>query len=103
MDFWRSEAYQKFFNFLDTEGGFYYEVSYQIFSFFSRHFSWYEHFRGGVMLLYIQLLRHCFSPSITYTFSVILATGMQLMNIVLPVMNTERAHALAVYGIESVE
>ncbi|KAE9405341.1 glycosyltransferase family 15 protein [Gymnopus androsaceus JB14] len=25
MDFWRSEAYQKFFNFLDTEGGFYYE------------------------------------------------------------------------------
>lgn len=26
MDFWRSEAYQKFFAFLDTKGGFYYEV-----------------------------------------------------------------------------
>ncbi|KAJ3918930.1 glycosyltransferase family 15 protein [Lentinula edodes] len=25
MDFWRSEAYRKFFNFLDAKGGFYYE------------------------------------------------------------------------------
>jgi hypothetical protein len=27
MDFWRSEAYMKFFEFLDSRGGFYYEVS----------------------------------------------------------------------------
>lgn len=26
MDFWRSEAYTKFFEFLDSKGGFYYEV-----------------------------------------------------------------------------
>ena len=25
MDFWRSPAYQDFFNYLDTQGGFYYE------------------------------------------------------------------------------
>ncbi|KAF9264669.1 glycosyltransferase family 15 protein [Marasmius fiardii PR-910] len=27
MDFWRSEAYQTFFNYLDSKGGFYYEVN----------------------------------------------------------------------------
>lgn len=27
MDFWRGEAYSKFFDFLDARGGFYYEVS----------------------------------------------------------------------------
>jgi alpha 1,2-mannosyltransferase len=27
MDFWRGEAYQRFFNFLDSKGGFYYEVN----------------------------------------------------------------------------
>jgi len=26
MDFWRGEAYQKFFEYLDYTGGFYYEV-----------------------------------------------------------------------------
>ena len=26
MDFWRGEAYQKFFDFLEHKGGFYYEV-----------------------------------------------------------------------------
>ena len=26
MDFWRSEAYQKFFDHLESKGGFYYEV-----------------------------------------------------------------------------
>lgn len=26
MDFWRGEAYQQFFDFLDRKGGFYYEV-----------------------------------------------------------------------------
>lgn len=26
MDFWRSEAYTKFFDYLDAKGGFYYEV-----------------------------------------------------------------------------
>ena len=26
MDFWRGEAYSKFFDFLDRKGGFYYEV-----------------------------------------------------------------------------
>lgn len=27
MDFWRGEAYQKFFEYLESKGGFYYEVS----------------------------------------------------------------------------
>jgi alpha 1,2-mannosyltransferase len=27
MDFWRSEAYMKYFEFLESKGGFYYEVS----------------------------------------------------------------------------
>ncbi len=27
LDFWRSEAYQKFFDYLESKGGFYYEVS----------------------------------------------------------------------------
>ena len=27
MDFWRGEAYQRFFDFLDAKGGFYYEVN----------------------------------------------------------------------------
>lgn len=27
MDFWRSEAYMKYFEYLDSKGGFYYEVS----------------------------------------------------------------------------
>ena len=27
MDFWRSEAYTKFFEYLEATGGFYYEVS----------------------------------------------------------------------------
>ncbi len=27
LDFWRGEAYTKFFEFLDSKGGFYYEVS----------------------------------------------------------------------------
>lgn len=26
MDFWRSEAYTKYFEFLESKGGFYYEV-----------------------------------------------------------------------------
>jgi hypothetical protein len=26
MDFWRGEAYQEFFNYLERKGGFYYEV-----------------------------------------------------------------------------
>jgi alpha 1,2-mannosyltransferase len=26
LDFWRGEAYSKFFDFLDQKGGFYYEV-----------------------------------------------------------------------------
>ncbi len=26
MDFWRGDAYMKFFEFLDKKGGFYYEV-----------------------------------------------------------------------------
>ena len=26
LDFWRGEAYSKFFDFLDEKGGFYYEV-----------------------------------------------------------------------------
>jgi hypothetical protein len=26
MDFWRGEAYEAFFNYLDRSGGFYYEV-----------------------------------------------------------------------------
>lgn len=26
LDFWRGEAYMKFFEFLDSKGGFYYEV-----------------------------------------------------------------------------
>ena len=26
MDFWRSEAYTKYFDYLDSKGGFYYEV-----------------------------------------------------------------------------
>lgn len=26
LDFWRGEAYTKFFDFLDKKGGFYYEV-----------------------------------------------------------------------------
>lgn len=26
LDFWRGEAYSKFFDFLDEQGGFYYEV-----------------------------------------------------------------------------
>ena len=27
MEFWRGEAYMKFFEYLDSKGGFYYEVS----------------------------------------------------------------------------
>lgn len=27
MDFWRSPAYQRYFDYLDAQGGFYYEVS----------------------------------------------------------------------------
>lgn len=27
MDFWRGEAYTKFFNYLENTGGFYYEAS----------------------------------------------------------------------------
>jgi alpha 1,2-mannosyltransferase len=27
LDFWRSEAYMKYFEYLDAQGGFYYEVS----------------------------------------------------------------------------
>jgi len=30
LDFWRGEAYSKFFDFLDERGGFYYEVSIRI-------------------------------------------------------------------------
>lgn len=29
LDFWRGEAYMKFFEFLDSKGGFYYEVIFQ--------------------------------------------------------------------------
>jgi hypothetical protein len=29
MDFWRSEAYTKFFEYLESTGGFYYEVNYR--------------------------------------------------------------------------
>lgn len=27
LDFWRGEAYSKYFDYLDSKGGFYYEVS----------------------------------------------------------------------------
>ena len=30
MDFWRSEAYTKFFDYLESKGGFYYEVRFEI-------------------------------------------------------------------------
>ena len=33
LDFWRSDAYLKFFEFLDQSGGFYYEVEFYNFSF----------------------------------------------------------------------
>jgi alpha 1,2-mannosyltransferase len=33
MEFWRSEAYMKFFEYLDSQGGFYYEVSTNTLSF----------------------------------------------------------------------
>ena len=32
MDFWRSEAYSKFFDYLESKGGFYYEVRVRSFS-----------------------------------------------------------------------
>jgi hypothetical protein len=32
MDFWRSEAYTAFFEYLDSKGGFYYEVSLSLFN-----------------------------------------------------------------------
>lgn len=34
MDFWRSEAYMKFFEYLEATGGFYYEVTLSISSLF---------------------------------------------------------------------
>ena len=33
MDFWRSEAYMKFFEYLESLGGFYYEVCIRYFHF----------------------------------------------------------------------
>ena len=33
LDLWRGEAYSKFFDFLDSKGGFYYEVCYSSLSF----------------------------------------------------------------------
>jgi hypothetical protein len=35
MDFWRSEAYTKFFEYLENTGGFYYEVSFRYLFFVS--------------------------------------------------------------------
>lgn len=35
MDFWRNEAYTKFFEHLDRTGGFYYEVCYWLRFFFT--------------------------------------------------------------------
>jgi len=32
MEFWRSEAYTKFFDFLESKGGFYYEVCGRIYN-----------------------------------------------------------------------
>lgn len=39
LDFWRGEAYSKFFDHLDQAGGFYYEVR--------QHFNWIELRKSG--------------------------------------------------------
>jgi Glycolipid 2-alpha-mannosyltransferase len=37
MDFWRGEAYTAFFNYLDSLGGFYYEVRHMLTLFAAAH------------------------------------------------------------------
>jgi len=72
MDFWRSEAYSKFFDHLESKGGFYYEVRCQL---FSNDVDGSSHlYSAGEMHQYIALPRRYLLVEIKYTSSMILAT-----------------------------
>jgi hypothetical protein len=88
LELWRGEAYNKFFDFLDEKGGFYYEVGSWILSFVSRFM--YVHSAGETppctasVLLYLPRK----SKSISSMTS---AIATSLSNIVLKAMHTKGA------------
>jgi hypothetical protein len=78
MEFWRGEAYQKFFDHLESKGGFYYEVS---FSEVVKTQSDDIYFSDGETRRFIALLRHSLHQKTKSTSSVISVTAMTLSNI----------------------
>lgn len=99
MDFWRGEAYQKFFEYLDSTGGFYYEVTKgmlpdAIYSLI---------YRGGEMRPCIASRQHYFHEKIRSTFFETLAIGTTRSSAVHPGRIGARAGALATIVKHSVE
>lgn len=78
MDFWRSEAYMKYFEFLDSKGGFYYEVCF--FSATLTNISLII-YSDGAMLLYIVLEQHYLPRRNKFISSKKLDTAMNLSSI----------------------
>jgi len=81
MEFWRSEAYQKFFDHLESKGGFYYEVISCLVR-WTRPFVDTTTCSGGGTHQFTALLLLYLHQRIRYTFSVILDTATIPSNIV---------------------
>lgn len=74
MDFWRSEAYMKFFEYLETQGGFYYEVHTEfIIYFLTLLIKW--QFSAGVTHRSIPSLQHFSGLKIKFISSMTLVTN----------------------------
>ena len=87
MDFWRGEAYSAFFDYLDSHGGFYYEVrpmtatapQYELLIYMFRMVN-----SVGVMHLFTRLVRRSSPARIGYSFSARSDTNMHRTHTVLP-------------------
>jgi hypothetical protein len=90
MDFWRSEAYMKYFEFLESKGGFYYEVSI-VRELYQRRLT-IPFNRDGEMRLFIQSVSHCSPEKIKYIFSKKLGTDTTLSSTALKESCIERVN-----------
>src|SRR5260221_1209757 len=81
LDFWRSEAYTKFFDYLEAQGGFYYEVRRNILS--PPTLFPHTYFSVGAMHRSIPSRPHCFCLKTKSTSSTISATNTHRITTVL--------------------
>ncbi|PPQ96227.1 hypothetical protein CVT26_005599 [Gymnopilus dilepis] len=101
MEFWRGEAYASFFDYLESKGGFYYEVYDRSSSSFTSQFTVMTH-RDGVTPPFIQLLPRCFLRAIKYNFLTKSVMNMRPLRTAQNMTIGRRADAPAIHSTTSV-